>query len=102
MATKTKKATAKKTAKKTTAKKTAPAKPTPLQQLQARYPHIASVAQTNDMGRPLRVVIECTFGGEECESKREIATQDAFQVQRCRPCQREYTRRNRRKPPVQL
>lgn len=98
MATKTKKAPKAKTPK--TPK--APKAKTPLQQLQARYPHVVAVTETNDVGRPLRVEVSCTFAGEECEGNRECATQDVFQVKRCRACQREYTRRNRRKPPVTL
>lgn len=92
MATKTKKAT----------KKAAPKKPSALKQLQARYPHVKKVVATGTKDNPTRVLVRCTadFGLDDCEKTRECATQDAFQVVRCRPCQREFSKRRRRKTPV--
>lgn len=74
--------------------------PTALQLLKQRYTHITKVAQLNDKGRILRVIIACTFKGDDCSKLREIATQDAFQVQRCSPCQREFSKVRRRKVPA--
>lgn len=98
MATATKKATAKKTA----TKKAAPKKaPSALKQLQARYPHVTKVVATGTKGNPTRVLVKCTadYKLDDCEKTRECATQDAFQVTRCRPCQREFAKRRRRKNP---
>lgn len=111
MATRTKKAPKKTAAKKTT-KKSAPKKATKkaapatdaqrLAGLQKSYPHIAAIALTNEKGKPIRVVISCQadYGLDDCQGEREIATQDAFQVQRCAPCQREFSKIRRRKTPT--
>ena len=103
MATKTKrtkKTTTKKATKKAAPKATAPIRDD-LKRLQAAYSHILSIAHTNDKGKALRVVIGCTadYDDVNCAETREIATQDAFQVSRCAPCQREFSKRRRRKNP---
>ncbi len=66
--------------------------------LRTRYPHIVAVTEVGKHGKPTRVEIECTT--DDCNTRREIATQDAFQVQRCSPCQREFAKARRRKTPV--
>lgn len=72
-----------------------------LKALQAKYPHVQSIAKSNEKDKPLRVIIACQadYGLDECEATREIATQDAFQVTRCVVCQREFAKRRRRKNP---
>ena len=97
MATATKKAPKKATRKKATRKKVDPR----VKALQERYPHVLSVAAVGAKDNPTRVVVRCTadYGLAECEETRECATQDAFQVVRCRPCQREFSKRRRRKNP---
>lgn len=70
-----------------------------LSALQARYPHVSSIAKIGKHGKPTRVVIGCVADG--CKAKREIATQDAFQVERCQACQREAAKARRRKTPVE-
>ena len=64
-----------------------------------RYPHITKVVKVGAAGNTTRVVIRCT--NEGCAETREIATQDAFQVKRCPPCQREVAKARRRKTPVE-
>ncbi len=66
--------------------------------LVVRYPHIVSIAKIGKHSKPTRVVVRCTADG--CTTKREIATQDAFQVVRCRPCQQEAAKAKRRKTPI--
>jgi hypothetical protein len=95
----TKRTTSKKAASKKTPK-TAP-KRNDLKRLKATYPHVQSIASENEKGKALRVVIRCSneYGLDDCAETREIATQDAFQVSRCAPCQREFSKRRRRKNP---
>jgi len=98
------KATTKK-ARKAPAKKAAPKAPkapSALKTLQAAYPHVLSIATSNEKDKPLRVVVGCSdeYGLDDCAKTREIATQDAFQVSRCSPCQREFAKRRRRKTPA--
>ncbi len=85
-------------AKKSSKKKTAAKKkPDALKALKARYPHVRSVTATGKRG-PTRIEIGCVEDG--CSETREIATQDAFQVQRCAACQREFAKARRRKTPA--
>jgi len=83
-----------------TTKTRAPKAPSALKQLKARYPHISKITATGKKDRPIRVEISCTTA--KCKGKREIATQDAFQVLRCFSCQKEHQKASRRKPPVSL
>ena len=107
MAKRTKKATTKRT-RKAPAKRKNTAKPSTrdvsndLKGLRKAYPHIQSIATTNAKGKALRVVIGCSneYALDDCAETREIATQDAFQVSRCSPCQREFAKRRRRKTPA--
>lgn len=69
--------------------------------LKASYPHVKRVVETGTRGNPTRVEISCTAGFDGCAETREIATQDAFQVSRCSPCQREFAKRARRKTPTE-
>lgn len=58
------------------------------------YTHVVRIVETSPKsGRATRVVIEC----ESCGAEREIAVQDAFQVTRCKECQRKAINRRRRK-----
>ncbi len=82
----------------TTKTKTAPKRDRSAE-IMKRYPHIQKVTAIGDSGKPTRILIECTE--EDCNTTREIATQDAFQVKRCGPCQREFAKRARRKTPVE-
>lgn len=68
----------------------------------------AKVVRVTEMGKsgPTRVVIKCqdpqtkqSEGGEQksvCEGEREIAIQDLFQVECCKPCQERKVRKARR------
>ena len=70
----------------------------PLNAIRSRYPHVRRVTETGKKGQATRVEIQCVEEG--CKEKREIATQDAFQVSRCHAHQREEAKRRRRKTPV--
>ncbi len=72
--------------------------PPGIKEIKARYPHVARITAVGESGRATRVVIRCTEDG--CKAEREIATQDAFQVCRCGPCQREFAKARRRKTPA--
>lgn len=64
---------------------------------------VVDVSEVNEDGKPLRVIVACQDphedkdGNEVCVETREIAVQDLFQVERCEPCQDEYTRKYRAK-----
>ncbi len=82
-----------------TTKKATPTKKDMFSSLSTRYPHVVAIAEIGKHGKPTRIQIRCTADG--CSTKREIATQDAFQVERCEPCQREHAKAKRRKTPVE-
>ncbi len=71
----------------------------PLKAIKAQYGHVVSVTKIGVKGQAIRIEIRCTEQG--CSTTREIATQDAFQVQRCRPCQAEFAKIKRRKTPTE-
>ncbi len=79
--------------------KTTP-KPDALKALKARYSHITKITAIGTKGNPTRVEVECTEDG--CKTRREIATQDAFQVVRCAVHQREAAKARRRKTPAKI
>ncbi len=73
-------------------------KPDPLKAIKSKYGHVVAVTEIGVRGQAVRIEIRCTERG--CTETREIATQDAFQVSRCRACQAEYAKIKRRKTPV--
>lgn len=62
-----------------------------------RYAHVTGVVEASPAGRPIRVAIKCQDpqvdgeGTSVCQKTREIAIQDAFQVNRCESCQSRKT-----------
>ncbi len=70
----------------------------PLKAIKAKYGHVVAVTEIGVRGQAVRISIRCTEDG--CSTTREIATQDAFQVSRCGPCQREFAKARRRKTPA--
>lgn len=69
----------------------------------AYWNKVVGVAETNDEGKPTRVVIACQDpqengdGESVCVKQRTIFTQDLFQVSRCETCQDRYMQLYRNK-----
>ena len=68
-----------------------------LKAIKAKYPHVKKVTAIGVKAQAIRVEIQCIV--TKCTERREIATQDAFQVKRCRKHQREFAASKRRKTP---
>ena len=69
-----------------------------LRAIKTRYPHVSKVTMVGVKAQAIRVEIQCIT--KDCTERREIATQDLFQVKRCMVHQREFARSKRRKVKV--